>query len=168
MARSLGSVTAAPEIGGAGGRLGTVSPVRVVVADEHALMRRGLWRLLGDEGGLVVVGEARDLAAVMREVAVLRPAVLVIDPIMSDGSTIDLIRRVRQAAIGMEVVVLTMEDSTVFARAALDGGAVGFVVKQAAEEDLARAVRSAARGERFVSPRVNGRLELLGRRSFEG
>jgi two-component system response regulator NreC len=139
------------------------SRVRVVVADEHALMRRGLRSLLDAEDGLEVVGEASDLASVVEQVSTLRPQVLVIDLSMSNGSTIDLIRLLRAEATGMEIVVLTMEDSTVFVQVALAGGAVGFVLKQAADAELAQAVRSATRGERYVSPRLRGRLELLRR-----
>jgi len=128
-------------------------------------MRRGLRLLLAAEDGVDIVGEASDLAAVRPAVRELRPQVLVIDLSMSGGSTIQLIRVLRREAAATEIVALTMEESTAFARAALDAGAAGFVLTQAAEAELSQAVRSAARGERYVSTRLHGRLALLERRA---
>jgi two-component system response regulator NreC len=132
--------------------------IRVVLADAHALMRRSLRVLLDGEDSVEVVAEAGDLAAAVRYVHGYLPRVLVIDLSMSNGSSIEAVRQLREQVPGTEIVVLTMEASTVFARQTLDAGAIGFVLKHAADAELAQGVRNAARGERYVSPRVAARL----------
>jgi two-component system response regulator NreC len=126
----------------------------VVLADDHALMRRSLRWLLDREVGVEVVGEADDLTMVMRHVHDRRPHVLVLDLSMPGGSSIDAITRLREEVPSTEIVVLTMEDSPGFAQQALDAGAIGFVLKDFADVELNRAVRAAARGGQYVSPRV--------------
>ena len=137
--------------------------IRVVLADDHALMRRGLRLLLDSEEGVDVIAEACDLKAVMRHVHGHLPHVLVLDLSMPNGSSIEAIRGLREDVPGTEIVVLTMEDSPAFAEQALSAGAIGFVLKDFAETELAQAVRSAARGERYLSPRVTARLEAMRR-----
>jgi two-component system response regulator NreC len=131
----------------------------VVLADHHALMRRSLRRLLDSEASIEVVAEADDLTTVMRHVHERRPHVLVLDLRMPDGSSIDTIRRLGQEVPSTEIIVLTMEDSPAFAQQALDAGAIGFVLKDFADVELNRAVRAAANGEQYVSPRVTASLE---------
>jgi two-component system response regulator NreC len=138
-------------------------PIRVVLADAHALMRRSLHRLLDGEVGVKVVGEADDLTMVTRHVHDRRPDVLVLDLSMPGGSSIDAITHLREEVPGTEIVVLTMEDSPGFAQQAFDAGAIGFVLKDFADVELNRAVRAAARGERYVSPRVTAGVELVRR-----
>jgi two-component system response regulator NreC len=133
-------------------------PIRVVLADDHALMRRSLRLLLDDEQDFDVVAEAGDLAAAERAVERLRPDVLVLDRRMPGGSSIDLIRSLRHRAPQTQIVVLTMEQNPAFARSALAAGAVGFAVKELADTELPLAVRAAARGDEYVSPRVASRL----------
>jgi two-component system, NarL family, response regulator NreC len=137
--------------------------IRVVLADAHALMRRSLRLLLDREEGVEVIAEADDLTTVMRHVRDRRPHVLVLDLIMPDGSSIDVIRRLREEVPGTEIVVLTMEDGPAFAQQALNAGAIGFVLKEFADVELNRAVRAAARGEQYVSPRVTASLESVRR-----
>jgi two-component system, NarL family, response regulator NreC len=132
----------------------TARPIRVVVADDHAMMRRTLRLLLESEDDLEVIAEAGDLETVMRHVREHRPHVLALDLGMPDGSSIEAIRRLRDEVPGMEIVVLTMEESPMFAQQALDAGAIGFVLKDMSDEDLPEAVRRAASGVHYVSPRV--------------
>jgi two-component system response regulator NreC len=134
-----------------------------VVADDHELMRRSLRSVLGGEDDVEVIAEAGDLLTAVREVNGHLPHVLVLDLQMPDGSSIDLIRQLRVRVPETEVVVVTMEDSPVYARAAIDAGAMGFVLKQYAAHDLPVAVRCAARGEQYVSARVGARLDALQR-----
>jgi two-component system, NarL family, response regulator NreC len=133
-------------------------PIRVVLADDHVLMRRSLRLLLDDEQDFDVVAEAGDLAAAERAVKRLHPHVLVLDRRMPDGSSVDLIRALRGRAPQTQIVVLTMEQNPAFARNALAAGAVGFTVKELADTELPLAVRAAARGEEYVSPHVASRL----------
>jgi two-component system response regulator NreC len=123
-------------------------------------MRHSLRMLLDGDDTIEVVAEAGDLSTVMRDVHAHLPAVLVIDLSMSNGSSLGAIRRLRVSEPGTAIVVLTMEESAVFAQHALDAGAVGFVIRHAADAELVEGVRNAARGEEYVSPRVAARLAL--------
>lgn len=133
-------------------------PIRVVLADDHTLMRRSLRLLLDDEANLDVVAEASDLAAVEQAIERLHPHVLVLDRSMSDGSSVELIRVLRDRVPQTQIVVLTMEPNPAFARSVLAAGAVGFAVKERADTELPQAVRAAARGEAYVSPHVASRF----------
>jgi len=136
------------------------SPIHVVLADDHELMRASLRRLLEDEQDLRVIGEAGDLASAEREVERHRPHVLALDLGMHGGSTsFEAIGRLRERRPGTQVVGLTMHDDPVFAECALIAGAIGFVCKELADTELAHAIRAAARGEQFVSRLVAGRLD---------
>ena len=142
-------------------------PIKVVLADDHSLVRRSLRLLLEGEDDLDVVAEAADLATVVRQVHGHVPRVLVLDLQMPGGSSIEAMARLRQRAPATEIVVLTMERSPAFAQRALDEGAVGFVLKDRADTELAVAVRLAAKGEEYVSPHVAAAVEAL-RRTVNG
>ncbi len=138
-------------------------PIRVVLADDHAMMRRSLRVLLDGEDGVEVIAEAADLASVARHVQGHEPHVLVLDLSMPDGSSIEAISRLRERAPDTQIVVMTMEENPVFAQRAFAAGALAFVAKDLADSELPQAVRAAARGEVFVSPRVAARLDALHR-----
>jgi two-component system response regulator NreC len=156
--------TAAPQ-DGRGSRPGF--PILVVLADDHAGMRRSLRLLLDAEKGMEVVGEATDLSRVMREVHAHVPHVLVLDLRMPNGAGGETIRRLRDEVPDTEIVVVTMDASPLFAQQALDAGAVGFVLKDRADTELPAAVRNAAEGREYVSSRVAGGLDAL-RRAVSG
>jgi two-component system response regulator NreC len=145
----LAPVRAEPDTG-ASGR----SPIRVVLAEDHALVRQGLRRLLDAEEDVEVVAEVADLAAVASCVHEQRPDVLVHDLRVPGGSSIDAIAPLREREPQTQIVMMTMEASPAFATHALDAGALGFVAKELADQELLHAVRAAARGERYVSPRI--------------
>ncbi len=145
----------------------TKQPIRVVLADGHAAMRRNLRLLLDNEDGLEVIAEATDLSTVVRHVHGQLPHVLVLNLRMLGGSSIETIRRLRRQAPDTQIVVLTMDDNPAFARGALDAGAIGFVLKEMADSDLPEAIRNAAHGDEYVSPRLSARLGSLGRPSTE-
>jgi DNA-binding NarL/FixJ family response regulator len=136
----------------------SVTPIRVVLADDHEVMRRNLRRVLDAEGGISVIAEGDDLGTVIRHVQAHHPNVLVLDLSMGGGSSIEAIRRLRGNVPGTEIVVLKMEENAAFAQHAIDAGAIGFVLKDTADSELPEAIRSAARGREYVSPRVAGRL----------
>jgi two-component system response regulator NreC len=138
-------------------------PIRVVLADDHAMMRRSLRLLMDDEEDVEVVAEADDLVAVARHVRGHEPHVLVLDLGMPGGSTIETIGRLRERSPDTQIVVMTMEENPVFAQRAFAAGALGFVAKDRADSELPQAVRAAACGEEFVSPRVAARLDALQR-----
>jgi two-component system response regulator NreC len=137
------------------------SAIRIILADDHALMRRSLRLLLDSEDDLEVIAEADDLGLVVRHVQGQRPHVLVLDLRMPGGSSIDAIKKLRAQVPETQVVVLTMDDSSMFAQQALNAGALGFVLKDMSDEELPQAVRAAANGEQYVSPRIMDRLHVL-------
>ncbi|MHB8234458.1 MAG: response regulator [Solirubrobacteraceae bacterium] len=128
--------------------------IRVVLADDHALMRRTLRLLLEGEQGVEVIAEAGDLNLLVRHVDAHQPHVLVLDLGMPDGSSSEAIRQLRERLPEMQIVIVTMEENPVFAQRALAAGAVGFVLKDRADEELPQAIRMAALGEQYVSPRL--------------
>ena len=130
--------------------------IRVVLADDHALMRRSLRLLLDSEPDLEVIAEVADLETVMHHVREHRPHVLVLDLGMTTEASVQAIRRLRREVPGAEIVVLTMEESAAFAQQTLGAGAIAFVLKERSDEDLPEAVRRAARGQHYVSPRLAG------------
>jgi two-component system, NarL family, response regulator NreC len=141
----------------------TDGPIRVVLADDHALMRRSLRMLLDGEDGVEVIAEAADIASVTHDVVRGEPHVLVLDLNMPGGSSIEAISRLRERAPDTKIVVMTMEENPVFAQRAFAAGAQGFVAKDRADGELVQAVRAAARGEEFISPRIATRLDALHR-----
>ena len=138
---------------------GTPTAVRVVVAEDHAFMRRSLRLLLEHDRGLSLVAEAPDLKSAVAHVLAGQPDVLVLDLGMPDGSSLHAISDLRRRAPGTQIVALSMNDDPAFARGALAAGALGFVLKQLADEELPRAVYTVARRSRYVSPRVAARLD---------
>jgi len=139
------------------------SLIRVVLADDHEMVRRTLRLLLDDHQDIQVAAEASDLSTAVSQVEGHRANVLVLDLRLPNGSTIETIRELRAQVPHTEIVVLTMSESPQFAHQAIDAGAVGFVLKDRADSELVTAIRLAARGEEYVSPRVSTALETLRR-----
>ena len=127
----------------------------VVIADDHTVVRQGLRMLIDNEDGLQVIAEAGTVPDAERLTRAHRPTVLVLDLNMPGGSSLEAIPRLRDETA---VVVLTMQDDPAFARQALQAGALGFVLKEAADEELLEAVKLAARGENYLNPRLGARL----------
>jgi two-component system response regulator NreC len=138
-----------------------IEPIRIVLGDDHELMRRSLRLLLDSEADLEVIAEAEELPSVLRDVEGHRPHVLVLDLGMPGSSGSEAIARLRESAPETQVVVLTMEENPLFAQRALNAGALGFVLKAQADEELPVAVRAVARDEEYVSPAVAARLQGL-------
>jgi two-component system response regulator NreC len=132
--------------------------ITIVLADDHQVVRSGLRMLLEAEDGFEVLGEAGNVSAALQEVFEHRPHVLVLDLNMSGESSLSAIPRLRRESPATQVVVLTMQDELAFAREALRAGALGYVLKDAADAELVRAVRSAAQGETYLNPRLRSRL----------
>jgi two-component system, NarL family, response regulator NreC len=126
-------------------------PIRVVLADDHAFLRRNLRLVLEREAAVELVAEADDLASALRRMDETRADVVLLEMTMSGGSGADAITRLREQAPDTPIVVLTAEDSPLFAQRALAAGAVGYVLEGRADDDLPAAIRAAAHGETFVS-----------------
>ena len=145
---------------GVAGARSTEAAIRVVLADDHAFLRRSLRLLLDGEPGLDVVGEASTIPSVQRHVRGHRPHVLVLDVSMPGGSVLTAIRELRSEAPETAIVVTTMIDDPRFAHEALAAGASAYVLKDSADRDLPEAIRRAAAGESFITPRVASTLAV--------
>src|SRR5215207_499511 len=110
--------------------------IRVVIADDHAVVRSGLRMLLEAQEGLHVVAEAGDVPTAMQVIRAHRPSVAVLDLNMPGGSGLEAIPKLRESTPETAIVVLTMQDDPAFARQALQAGAAGFVLKEAADDEL--------------------------------
>jgi two-component system response regulator NreC len=133
--------------------------IRIVLADDHAVVRSGLRLLLDAEEGFEVVAEAGDVDAALRSVLGYKPHVLVLDLNMPGQRTsLEMIPSVAEASDATRVVVLTMQEDPEFARQALRAGALGYVLKEAADAELVEAVRRAALGETYLNPRLGAAL----------
>jgi DNA-binding NarL/FixJ family response regulator len=142
------------------------SAVRVVLADDHPVVRDGLAALLTSVPGIDVVGTAGTGRQAVRSVVTLRPDVLVLDIQMPELDGVGVARELQRAAPEVAVLVLTMfdDDDSVFA--ALRAGAAGYVLKGAAQDEIVRAIRAVAAGEAIFGPGIARRvLTQLGGRS---
>jgi two-component system response regulator NreC len=132
--------------------------IGVVIADDHAVVRRGLKQLLGAEPDVEVLAEAGDIEDARRYVRGHHPQVLVLDLNLPDGSSLKHIPSIRAESPDTEIVVLTMQNEPAYAREALGAGALGYVLKEAAETELVEAVRRAAVGDTYLNPRLGARV----------
>jgi two-component system, NarL family, response regulator NreC len=130
----------------------------IVIADDHTVVRQGLRLLIDADDSLQVIAEAGTVTDAERLTRAHRPTVLVLDLNMHGESGLEAIPRIREATPETAIVVLTMQDDPGFARQALQSGALGFVLKEAADEELLEAIRLAARGDTYLNPRLGARL----------
>jgi DNA-binding NarL/FixJ family response regulator len=126
--------------------------IRVLLVDDHALMRAGVRRLLEEDGSCVVVGEAADARGAIREARRSPADVVVLDVNLRDRSGLTAIDELRDT--GAHVVMLSMHDEPAYARRALELGASGYVVKDAADRELVEAVQAVAAGEVYIHPKL--------------
>jgi two-component system response regulator NreC len=118
------------------------TPIRIVLADDHAVVRAGLRLLLDNESDFEVVAEASDVDSARRYVRGHHPLVLVLDLNMPGGSSLEAIPVLREESPETQIVVLTMQQEPAFAREALGAGAIGYVLKEAADDELGARIAS--------------------------
>ncbi len=133
-------------------------PTRIVLADDHAVVRSGLRLLLDAEADLEVVAEAGDVESTLRTVRAHRPDVVLLDLNMPGRPSLDAIPELTAVGSGTAVVVLTMQNDPAFAREALQRGASGYVLKEAADDEMIDAIRAAAAGDTYLNPRLGAKL----------
>jgi two-component system response regulator NreC len=139
-------------------QVGAERTIGIVIADDHAVVRRGLKQLLGAEPGFEVLAEASDIDAARRYVRGHHPDVLVLDLNLPGGSSLTEIPAIRAESPETQIVVLTMQNEPAYARQALSAGALGYVLKEAAETELIEAVQRASVGDRYLNPRLGARI----------
>ena len=132
--------------------------IRVVIVDDHAILRSGLSRVLSAEPDIEVVGEAASADRAVFEALASKPDVVVMDVVMPGKSGIEGVPAVLQAVPGVKVLMLSMQDDPRYVREAFAVGASGYVLKEAADTEVVGAVRAVASGERYVHPALGARL----------
>lgn len=134
----------------------TSRPIRVLLADDHALVRQGFRRILEDEADIVVVGEAGGGAEAIELDARLNPDVAVLDLGMPEINGLHAAIEILRRQPDRRILMLSMHAEEQYVRNALDAGVCGYILKNALETDLTRAVRTLADGGQFLSPELSG------------
>lgn len=129
--------------------------IRVVIADDHHLVREGIRALLEKAGDIEVVGEATDGVEAVERVGALAPDVVVMDIAMPRANGIQAVERIRALHGSSQVVMLSMYSDDALVRQALQSGARGFLLKGSVSEELLLAIRAASRGATYLSPAVS-------------
>jgi two-component system response regulator NreC len=132
--------------------------IRVVLVDDHAILRSGLRRVLDAEPDIEVVGEAESADRAVFEALANKPDVVVMDLVMPGKSGIEGMPAVLQAVPDVKLLVLSMQDDPRYVREAFEAGAAGYVLKESADTEVVGALRAVAAGERYVHPTLGARL----------
>jgi DNA-binding NarL/FixJ family response regulator len=132
--------------------------IRLVLADDHAVVRSGTRELLEQEPDLKIVGEASNGEEAVRLAEELQPDVLVIDVRMPKMSGVEATRRIKAESPDMKILVLTAHDDDEYVFALLQAGANGYLLKTAEIEELVRAIRTVASGQSALAPEVTGKV----------
>jgi DNA-binding NarL/FixJ family response regulator len=132
--------------------------IRVLIVDDHAVVRSGLRHVLDAEEGIEVVGEAGDAQHAVFETRAQKPDVVLMDVVMPGKSGIETIPGLLKEAPETKVLMLSMQDDPRYVREAFAAGAAGYVLKEAADTDVVAAVREVAAGGRYVHPSLGARM----------
>ncbi|MCW5853095.1 MAG: response regulator transcription factor [Anaerolineae bacterium] len=135
-----------------------MTPIEVVIADDHTIVRQGLRALLETQADIRVVGEAEDGAEAVRLARQLQPAVVIMDITMPTMDGLAATRVIKQDLPHIHVLILTMHENDEYFFQVLQAGAAGYVLKRAAASDLITALRAVTRGEVFLHPSVAKKL----------
>lgn len=133
-------------------------PARILIVDDHPMMRAGMATQISNESDLAVCGEADDVAAALRSVDELHPDVIIVDISLKTGHGIDLVKQVRARHPKMKMLVNSMYDESAYAERSLQAGALGYLSKQTARETLIDAIRTVLSGKIYLSPEMTDRI----------
>ncbi len=136
----------------------SAAPYRILIVDDHAIVRHGMGVLLARAPDLVICGEAGDPDEAKAAVKALAPDALVVDLILRDQNGIDLVRDLRESGFAKPILVLSMHDEATHAEKCLRAGAQGYVMKEDADEVLVDALRTVLKGEIYVSGGLSERM----------
>ena len=142
----------------AGGRADSADSIKVMLVDDHEVVLEGLIRILEKQGGIQIVSVAGSAEEALEKLERFPPDVIVVDIQLPGMNGIELIRRIKKNHPEIEAITLTVFDDEQFARQAIKAGAIGYVIKDAAKDELVKAVRSAAKGETLISTSVARKL----------
>lgn len=132
--------------------------IRLVIVDDHPLVREGLKQLLAEQTEFELVGEASNAAQARQLIAQSLPDIVVVDLTLGPDDGVELTRWIRQHHPALRILVLSMQDEALYAERMLRLGVSGYVMKSAAEADFLNALRKVARGQRHLSAEMNDRL----------
>jgi len=135
-----------------------VTGTRVLIVDDHAVVRSGLKLVLDADDGIEPVGEAGTARDAIFEARSLKPDVILLDVVMPDQSGLDIIPTLLHENPDTKILVLSMQDDPRYVREAFDAGASGYVLKEAADSEVVAAVREVAGGGRYVDPELGARF----------
>jgi two-component system response regulator NreC len=138
-----------------------MNKIKVLIADDHAIVREGLRQLLNGQTDMVVAGEAEDGRQALEKVKSLHPDVILLDIAMPHLSGLEVISLIREAAPETQVVVLSMHSKETYVQQVLSSGALGYVLKASPSTDILEAIRMAHRDEYFLSSRL--KAEVIGK-----
>ena len=136
----------------------SVEPHRVLIVDDHPIVRQGLRQLINQEPDLIVCGEATEPQQALATAEAVQPDVVIVDLTLKEGSGLDLIKTLQAQRPALPVLVVSMHDEALYAERSLRAGARGYVMKQEATETLLHALRRVLDGEIYVSGRMATRL----------
>lgn len=134
------------------------SIIRVLLADDHTILRQGIRLLLESQPGIEVVGEATNGQEAIEQARLLLPTVILMDISMPLLNGLQATRRIKQELPAIQIVILTMHETEEYLVKILQAGATGYVLKQAADRELIEAVQIASRGDTYLYPRIATRL----------
>jgi DNA-binding NarL/FixJ family response regulator len=152
--KTMESITSKP----AAAANGKKNAMRVLIVDDHPLLRKGVGQLIEQEKDLAVVGEAEDAQKAISAIEDTRPDIALIDITLNGASGIELVKNVKSRFPKLKMLVLSMHDESVYAHRALRAGASGYIMKQEGAEKVLTAVRKVLRGEVYLSERLGDRL----------
>jgi DNA-binding NarL/FixJ family response regulator len=132
--------------------------IRVLLADDHAVVRKGIWQFLEEAGDIEVIAEAGDGAEAVRLVETLQPEVAVLDIRMPEVTGVEATRHIKKHFPDVRVLILTSYDDDPYVFALLQAGADGYVLKTANSDELVRAVRTVHQGESALSPEIASKV----------
>jgi len=139
-------------------RDGHQESIRILVVDDHPLMRRALATLIGSHEKWEICGETATVSTANRLARELKPDVMIVDLVLGDGSGIELIKEIKSELPSIRMIALSMHDEMLYAERAIRAGAMGYVSKQAPAETILAAIEQVLRGELHLSHRIEAHL----------
>jgi two-component system response regulator NreC len=133
-------------------------PIRVLIVDDHAVVRSGIRLLLGRESDIEPVGEASSAHEAVFEARSTKPDVILLDMVMPGGSGLEALPTLLHERSETKILILSMQDDPRYVREAFAAGASGYVLKEAADTEVVAAIREVARGGRYVNPELGARM----------
>lgn len=136
----------------------TSKSINVVIADDHTIVRQGLIKLLEEEKGIHVIGEAKDGREAVKKVLELKPDIVIMDIAMPELNGIEATRQIKQAGMDVRIIILSMHDHSRYIRELLSLGVSGYLLKNSASRDIVKAITSAIKGVTYLSPSISTRV----------